>query len=547
MIDHGKGLDVLLIADEHIQEDDNPFNSLNNFTQAGATFFSQSVKDELDRQHAGNSLLFPIDAGGDQVFQVRLPHRPSLALCDLATVIDRAGYSVCILDNVRTLEWRYEQLKTVIQEKSPRVIGISTTFLLVSSYIKQLVQQLRELAPNAKIVVGGQTVREIPELHDCADFSVFGEGEVAMLAILKHLDGEREASSIPNIAFLDEEGQLQYGASVEPGIMVEMAGKPFRARMDEEIPDADWSLYGRNRDSVYSIEFSRGCKYNCFYCTYDRGMNLRSLDNIRKELIRNAEMGITKYRIADANFTDGPPKYRRYPHDICQLMIDLDLGLQWSCYSRVDDISDELADLMIRAGCFGVFFGIESGDDRILKLMRKGHDVTDSYQGVATAKKHGLFVHSNFLVGYPGETRESFGNTLDFIERARPDSITLGIFFLPLKAPVNGPQFRDYELEGSAMEWRHTTMDSDTAKQLVEEGTEYLVEQGLVFGNEFEFQGMMSVGFSADDVKAILKSRSHKRRTGLARKKVSEHCPSWLLQMAKHNANDVREMEACTS
>ena len=186
MIDQGKPLDVLLIADEHTQEDENPFSTLHNFAREGSTFFTQSVKDELDRQHAGNSLLFPIDIGDDQVFQVRLPHRPSLALCDLATVIDRAGYSVCILDNVRTLDWRYEQMKTVIQERSPRVIGISTTFLMVSSYIKQLVQKLREMAPNAKIVVGGQTVREIPELHDCADFSVFGEGEVAMLAILKH-------------------------------------------------------------------------------------------------------------------------------------------------------------------------------------------------------------------------------------------------------------------------------------------------------------------------------------------------------------------------
>ncbi len=547
MNNNGKPLDVLLIADEHTEEEDNPFNSLNRFTQDGATFFTRSVKEELERHHAGNSLLYPIEVGGDEVYQIRLPHRPSLALCDLATVIDRAGYSVCIIDNVRTLDWRFEQLKKVIQQRSPRVIGISTTFLLVPSYIKQLVRELRKLSPNSKIVIGGQTVREIPELHHCADYSVFGEGEVAMLAILKHLDGECEPSSIPNIAFLDKEGQLQYGASVEPGIIVEVAGKPFRARLNEEIPDADWSLYGRNRDSVYSIEFSRGCKYNCFYCTYDRGMNLRSLDSIRKELIRNAEMGITKYRIADSNFTDGPGKYRRFPHDICQLMIDLDLGLQWSCYSRVDDISDELADLMVRAGCFGVFFGIESGDEQILKLMRKGHDVADSYQGVATAKKHGLFVHSNFLVGYPGETRESFGNTLDFIERARPDSITLGIFFLPLKAPVNGSLFRDYELEGFALEWRHATMDSNTAKQLVEEGTQYLVEQGLVFGNEFEFQGMMSVGFSVDDAKAILKSRSQKRRAGLTRTRVSEHCPRWLLQMAKHNAKDVLAMEACAS
>ncbi|MDG2383014.1 MAG: radical SAM protein [Pirellulaceae bacterium] len=547
MIIKGKSLDVLLITDEHTEDEDQSFITNKDMIREGETFFSQSVKDKLDGLHARNSLLFPVEMDGEQVFQIRLPHRPSLALCDLATVIDRAGYSVCVLDNVRTLPWRYEQLRSIIQQKSPRVIGISTTFLMVSSYIKQLVKKLREMAPDAKIILGGQTVRELSELHDCADFAVFGEGEVAMLAILKSLDGDRDPSTIPNIAFLDDEGQLQYGSSIEQGIMVEVPGKPFKARVDEEIPIADWSLYGRNRDGVYSIEFSRGCKYNCFYCTYDRGMNLRSLDSIRTELVRNAEMGITKYRVADANFTDGPGRYKRYPHDICQLMIDLDLGLQWSCYSRVDDMTDELADLLMRAGCFGVFFGVESGDDRILKLMRKGHDVADSYKGIAIAQKHGLFVHSNFLVGYPGETRESYGNTLDFIERSRPDTVTLGIFFLPLRAPVNGPQFKDYELDGFGLNWRHATMDSDTARRLVAEGTSYLVDQGLVFGNEFEFQGMMSVGFSANDVQGILKSRSHKRRSGLAVRKVADHCPSWLMKMAEQNGRDVREMELVIS
>ena len=123
----------------------------------------------------------------------------------------------------------------------------------------------------------------------------------------------------------------------------------------------------------------------------------------------------------------------------------------------------------------------------------------------------------------------------------------MGIFFLPLRAPVNGPQFKDYELDGFGLNWRHATMDSDTARRLVAEGTSYLVDQGLVFGNEFEFQGMMSVGFSANDVQGILKSRSHKRRSGLAVRKVADHCPSWLMKMAEQNGRDVREMELVIS
>ena len=209
---------------------------------------------------------------------------------------------------------------------------------------------------------------------------------------------------------------------------------------------------------------------------------MRDLADIQAELLANAELGITKYRIADATFSDGPPRYKRYPHDVCQMMIDLDLGLEWSCYSRVDDLTDELADLMKRAGCFAVFFGIESGDDRILKLMRKGHNVADAYQGVTTARRHGIFAHSNFLVGYPGDTLETYRNTLDFIERSRPDSVTLGQFYLPTRAPVMGPLLKDLDIKGQGMNWSHKTMDSETAGGLVAEGTNYIVDRGSGVG-----------------------------------------------------------------
>lgn len=428
-----------------------------------------------------------------------LPHRPSLALCDLATVAAAAGYRVRVIDNFLRYGFRSEHALDVIRSEKPTLIGISTTLILSSEAVTEFVETIRQMAPSSKIVLGGPTVRRDDLLHGVADFAVFGSGEEPMLGILQVLNGKIAPSAVPHIAYRDASGTLCYTGDARSSAL--QLGKAYKVRGDEQIPVPDWSLYPRRAENVFPIEFSRGCKYNCYYCSYDRGKLIRDFSDVRRELLMNAEAGIRRYRFGDSNFTDGPPKYPRYPHDICKLMIELNLGLEWSCYARVDDLSPELADLMRRAGCFGVFFGVESGDDRILKLMRKGHDSADAMKGITTAKNAGLYVHTNFVVGYPGENEESYSNTLAFIEKSGADTVTFSHFFAEDNAPVKGPKMAEYNLQGNQNNWSHATMDSKTADQLISKGISVLRNKGITIASEYEIVGLMSFGLSFEESK----------------------------------------------
>ena len=493
-------LDLLLLAEESLSfADDEYLSQRLRMAKVWPTF------DEAERAAAtvelgvdDPDLWLRIRSRGDVL---RTPHRPSLALCDLATVARDAGYEVAIVDNVGRYSHRRAHVEQLVAEQRPRLIGLTTTFLLSEREVIETVELIRALAPDTPIVLGGPTVRRRESLHGLADYAVFGSGERALVQLLAALDTGSDPASIPGLAIRQSDGSVTYGSVSRELARVGRTDAAYRIRDDEAIPIPDWSLYPRSRDTVYAIEFSRGCKYNCFYCAYDRGKVVRSLDEVRAELLRNAELGITRYRVGDSNFTDGPPGHRDYPLDVCRLMIELDLGLEWSCYSRVDDLSDELAELMRRAGCWGCFFGVESGDDRILKLMRKGHDLADAHEGLAVARRYDLFVHVNMIVGYPGETEASFRNTVDFLLDTRPDSVALGQFYLVDKAPVRGRAMETLGLCGEGLNWRHETMDSDQAAALVAAGIAEVLDAGLELSNEMRIVEYMGWGLSLDQAR----------------------------------------------
>jgi radical SAM superfamily enzyme YgiQ (UPF0313 family) len=492
----GRAIDLLLLTDEPIDwEGDYWMRSSEKVEREQRNVgITAADKEACELKYGIRDYFRPIRNadGSNGRYRIRVPHRPHLSLTYLATVAKERGYEACIIDNVLRYPSRWSQLEAVAAEK-PRAIGISTTFLLTPQVVRHYVEKIRALSPESKIILGGPTVRKAQELHGYPDFAVFGDGEDPLLEILECLDGKRSPDSIAHIAYRDEDGTLRYGPNGTESGHVDMKGKAFKAR-DVHIPVPDWTLANRSYDNVFAIEFSRGCKYNCFYCSYDRGKNIRDLGEIREELLRNYELGITKYRFADSNFTDGPPRYKRYPHDVCQLMIDLNLGLQWSCYARVDDLSDELASLMREAGCFGVFFGIESGSDRILKNMRKGHNSADAREGVAIAKRNGIRCHASFIVGYPGETLETHEETLAFIEEVRPDTVNIGQFRVEHDTPVYG--VKEFELEGQGMVWRHKTMDNKMADELVTKANQRLLRNGICLGTEMSFPTFMGLGLS---------------------------------------------------
>lgn len=499
----GNTLDLLLITDEPQAWDGDYWkrNHEKDRLKMLALSITAEEREKAINEFGVSNYLVPL-VGEDGLFQVRLPHRPHLGVCDIATVATEAGFSVRVLDNVLRFPERTEQMKTLLSS-NPKAVGLSTTFILTPELVKKYVQKIRDLAPESKIILGGPTVRRCVETHSLGDFAVFGDGEDAIVPLLEAIDGKRLPRDIPFTCFKEADGTVCYNDSAQKAARLGIDGKAYKAR-DTTIPLADWRLLDRSLLNVFPIEFSRGCKYSCAYCSYDRGKYVRCIDSIREELIDNARLGITMYRLSDANFTDGPSSNPRFAHEVCQLMIDLDLGLKWSCYGRADNITEELIDLMKRAGCFAICFGIESGDDDILKKMYKSHDVEDSYRAIRICKQHGIYVHGSFVVGYPGETKETFEHTLEFIENSRPDTISMGQFRLVRNSLIW--QLRDkYGLEGDAMVWRHDTMDSNEADSILIYGMTRLINNGIVMGHEFGFPVYMGLGISIQDSYQMMK------------------------------------------
>ncbi len=467
-----------------------------------ALSFSGEEGEMVCKKYGVSDYFVPI-ADEDDRFIPCLPHRPHLGVCDLAVVVRDAGFRGQVVDNVTRFPERTKQMKALLSS-NPKAVGLSTTFILTPELVQKYVRRIREITPDSKIILGGPTIRRCHETHPLGDYIVFGDGEDVIVSILEAINGDRSPEDIPYIAYKGDDGKIYYSESAKKDARIGQDGKPYLSR-NTKIPKADWTLVGRNlRNNVMPIEFSRGCRYGCTYCTYDRGKYARDLESIREELLINAKYGITKYRLSDANFTDGPSKWTRFPYEVCQLMIDLDLGLEWSCFARANDTDDELAGLMKRAGCFAVCFGIESGDDRILKKMHKGHSVEDAHRAIRICKDHGMYVHSNFIVGYPGETRETFENTLEFIERVSLDTVSMTQLRVTRNTFMWGMREKD-GLEGEGLTWRHNTMDSDTADELMVYGMMRLINQGICMGHELGFPLYMGLGLTAKEAFETMK------------------------------------------
>jgi hypothetical protein len=144
------------------------------------------------------------------------------------------------------------------------------------------------------------------------------------------------------------------------------------------------------------------------------------------------------------------------------MIIDNGFDFQWISFFRCSNCDDEAFDLMAESGCIGVFLGIESGDQRILKNMNK-FARTDRYSyGIDQLKKRNIVTLASLVLGFPGENEESVRNTIDFLNRNQPDYYTVELYYHNNLAPVEG-QREKYGLKGSGYSWRHDTMSWDEA------------------------------------------------------------------------------------
>jgi radical SAM superfamily enzyme YgiQ (UPF0313 family) len=197
----------------------------------------------------------------------------------------------------------------------------------------------------------------------------------------------------------------------------------------DELPDPAWHLLELDAyrlplkgDRFLMVTPHRGCPYPCSYCTaqtyYGSRLRRRSVGRVVEEItLAQSKLGINEFFFWSDTFTLD----RRYVMSLCEALEPLDIS--WASNSRVDTIDAVLAEAMRGAGCWMISFGIESGDQAVLDAAGKRAKVGQAEEAVRLSKRVGIKVAGHFVLGLPGETRESLEKTLGLARRLPVDFI----------------------------------------------------------------------------------------------------------------------------
>jgi radical SAM superfamily enzyme YgiQ (UPF0313 family) len=200
-----------------------------------------------------------------------------------------------------------------------------------------------------------------------------------------------------------------------------------------------------------SMITGRGCPHACIFCLGRKmvgsKIRRRKTKNVLDEMEQILGLGFERINIADDLFASDGQRVK----EICNGIKQRNLNFTWSAFARVDTVDQEMLDAMVAAGCDSVSFGLESGNPEMLKRIKKGVKLEQVHSAVKMCKQSGMLAHASFMVGLPGETKETLAQTE---ELAKSLDIVYGYHFL---APFPGTTVREkvhkYDLEILTNSW----------------------------------------------------------------------------------------------
>jgi anaerobic magnesium-protoporphyrin IX monomethyl ester cyclase len=343
---------------------------------------------------------------------------PSLGLMYLSASLRRAGYSVRHIDHT-FLERR--EVLAEIDRLRPSVIGVYCMITMQDEALSLAAQ----VQGKALTVVGGPYPSGEPETFaDHFDLVAVGEGEETIVSIMEHLE-DRRFEEIAGLVF-KRDGEIVQG--VARMRTKEMSHLPLPYRKD--IPNDQYIRYWRKhwKQATTPLMSTRGCPFRCDFChksVFGDLFSARPAGSVVAEMREIAELGYDHIWMSDDLFT---LNYKR-TFELAQAIEEAHLPLTWECLSRVTHVDRALFEQMRRAGCRRIFFGIESGDENVLKEMKKGITPDQARAAVEACVAAGIKAAGFFMVGYLGETTESLIRSINFSSSLPLDYVSYTIAY----------------------------------------------------------------------------------------------------------------------
>jgi anaerobic magnesium-protoporphyrin IX monomethyl ester cyclase len=354
---------------------------------------------------------------------------PPLGPAYIASALKNEGHDVHILDC--TFLGKQKALKKALEFQA-EVVGI----YCMSSMFHNCVYFAKNLRTRSRLLIAGgplPTCEPIPFL-DYFDVVVQGEGEQTMVELLdtfgrgSQFDNIRGIVMRKNPAFLKgEKDKVIFTAHREVIRELDKLSPPAR----ELLPNRDYIQSGKNRAgySITTVMSTRGCPNQCEFCSnviFGGSYRERSPQKVVDEIEAALQLGYERISFADDVFTLNKNRVNK----ICTEIIRRELHFYWECLGRVDSIDEDTVKVMKKAGCFRIFFGIESGNDQILNLMKKDITILPARNAVEIASRAGIQVGAFFILFYPGDTEESVLDTIRFATSLPLDYLGLTLPFL---------------------------------------------------------------------------------------------------------------------
>jgi anaerobic magnesium-protoporphyrin IX monomethyl ester cyclase len=296
---------------------------------------------------------------------------------------------------------------------NPDIIVSLTGFECFEEDMEEM-SSIRNAFQNVKIVFFGHYATQFPHetlTYSGADYIILGEPDLIFSDLIDALTNLKSIEDVEGIVYFSNNELTTQGSEK-------------RIRNPNDLPIPCYDLLPANKyyepllaNPFGMIQSARGCPYQCNFCVKSYGSKLTKLtaERIVEEIkIWQSLFGTKSIRFIDDTFTVN----KKRVIELCQLIIEQNLNIEWACLSRTDNIDRELVQWMFKAGCKRIYFGMESGSQRMLDLYKKSLDIEQSFEAFKICREENVEAAAFFMSGHPAENEEDFEQTIQFAQKS---------------------------------------------------------------------------------------------------------------------------------
>ncbi|MGD2091011.1 MAG: PhpK family radical SAM P-methyltransferase [Candidatus Aminicenantes bacterium] len=388
----------------------------------------------------------------------------SATISYLGTYLDRRGFT---FDYVHSFQAEKQQMAVKLEKENILTIAITTTLYVSVFPIVEIMNFIKAHNRTAAIIIGGPFIftqfrAAAPETLEflfnslAADIYVINsQGESALVKIIHALKNHLPLDKINNIYYKTD----HRSAYVSTPHLRE--NNPISQNM------VHWDLFSNRVGEHVNVRTTISCPFSCAFCGFPQHAGqyqLAEIAAVENELkLLNKIQSVKKIHFIDDTINVPQKRFKNF----LRMLIKNKFRFTWHSQLRCQFLDEETAALMKESGCEGVFLGLEAGNDRILTNMKKNVTAAEYVEGISLLKQYGIITYGSFIIGFPGETLETVRDTVQLIKETKIDFYRTQLWYCDPITPI-WKERQKFHISGSNFQWRHATMDSKEAADLIE-------------------------------------------------------------------------------